>query len=98
MNLIELMERFPDQESCIDHLERIRWRGKPVCPHCGCVGKRKKEDTVGRVGRFHCSACKVSFKVTHGTVFHGTKIPLIKRTHRTRYYAIYPPCCEHQRI
>ena len=79
MNLIEVIERFPDQESCIAHLEHIRWRDKPVCPHCGCVEvKRKKEDTVGRVGRFHCSACKASFKVTHGTVFHGTKIPLQK--------------------
>ena len=79
MNLIEVMERFPDQESCIDHLERIRWRGKPVCPHCGSLDVvRKKEEGVGRVGRFHCSACKASFKVTHGTVFHGTKIPLQK--------------------
>ena len=39
---------------------------------------RKKEDSVGRVGRFHCSGCKASFKVTYGTVFHGTKIPLQK--------------------
>ena len=79
MNLIEVMERFPDQESCIEHLERIRWRATPVCPHCGCIEVvRKKEDGVGRVGRFHCSACHASFKVTHGTVFHGTKIPLQK--------------------
>ena len=79
MNLIEVMERYPDQESCIEHLERIRWRGKPVCPLCGCVEVvHKKEDGVGRVGRWHCSACKASFKVTHGTVFHGTKIPLQK--------------------
>ena len=79
MNLIEVMERYPDQESCIDHLERIRWRGTPVCPHCGCIEvTRKKEDGVGRVGRWHCPACKASFKVTHGTVFHGTKIPLQK--------------------
>ena len=79
MNLIEVMERYPDQEFCIDHLERIRWRGTPVSPHCGCVEiARKKEDGVGRVGRFHCSACNASFKVTCGTVFHGTKIPLQK--------------------
>ena len=79
MNLIEVMERYPDQESCIDHLERIRWQGKPVCPHCGCVEVvRKKEDGVGRVGRYHCSACKASFKVTCSTVFHGTKIELQK--------------------
>ena len=79
MNLIEVMERFSDQESCIEHLERIRWRATPVCPHCGCIEVvRKKEDGVGRVGRFHCSACHASFKVTCGTVFHGTKIPLQK--------------------
>ena len=49
MNLIEVMERSPDQESCIEHLERIRWRGTPVCPHCGSIdGVRKKESGVGR--------------------------------------------------
>ena len=30
------------------------------------------------MGRWHCSDCKASFKVTHGTVFHGTKIALQK--------------------
>ena len=79
MNLIEVMERFPDQESCIEHLERIRWGNKLVCPHCGCVEvKQKKEEGVGRVGRYNCTACKASFKVTQGTMFHGTKIPLQK--------------------
>lgn len=77
MNLIEVMDRFPDQESCIDHLERVRWRGTPVCPHCGSITvKRKKESGEGRVGRWHCRDCKASFKVTQGTMFHGTKIPL----------------------
>ena len=79
MNLIEVMERFPDQESCIDHLERVRWAEKPACTHCGSQNiRRKKEDGVGRVGRWHCKECKASFKVTHGTVFQGTKIPLQK--------------------
>ena len=80
MNLIEVMERFPDQEACIDHLEHIRWQGMPICPHCESKDVvRKKEDGVERAGRFNCSACKASFKVTHGTLFHGTKIPLQKR-------------------
>ena len=79
MNLIEIMERFPDQESCIEHLERVRWRSKPCCLLCGSVSiRRKKEDGEGRVGRWCCKDCKASFKVTHGTVFHGTKIPLQK--------------------
>ena len=79
MNLIEVMERFPDQESCIDYLERIRWRNKPVCPHCESKDVvRKKEEGVGRVGRYNCHDCNASFKVTCGTVFHGTKIKLQK--------------------
>ena len=79
MNLIEVMERFPDQESCIEHLEKIRWGGKTVCPHCESKKVvRKNEDGESRVGRWHCKDCGASFKVTSGTVFHGTKIPLQK--------------------
>ena len=79
MDLIEIMGRYPDQESCIAHLERISWRGTPVCSHCGCIEvTRKKEEDVGHVGRWHCSACHASFKVTCGTVFYGTKILLQK--------------------
>ena len=79
MNLIEVIERFPDQASCIAHLERIRWRGTPVCPQCGSLRiKRKNENGVGRVGRWNCHDCNASFKVTCKTVFHGTKMPLQK--------------------
>lgn len=53
--------------------------GRNAClPTLWCKVKRKKESTEGRVGRWHCSACKVLLKVTQGTVFHGTKIPLQK--------------------
>jgi hypothetical protein len=34
MNLIKVMERFPDQKACIAHLEKIRWGNEPRCPHC----------------------------------------------------------------
>lgn len=55
MDLIKVMERFPDQESCIAHLEKIRWKGKPECPHCESshVGKRT-ETKEGRIGRWNC--------------------------------------------
>ena len=79
MNLIEVMAQFPDQEVCIEHLERVRWAGTPACPHCGSLNiRRKKESGEGRVGRWHCHDCKASFKVTQGTVFHGTQPILLK--------------------
>ena len=36
------------------------------------------EGETGRTGRYNCHDCHASFKVTCGTVFHGTKIPLQK--------------------
>ena len=47
MNLIEIMEQFPDQESCIERLERIRWRGTPVCPFCRCIEVKRKKSVRG---------------------------------------------------
>ena len=83
MNLIEVMDRFPDQESCIEHLEHVRWAGKPIFPHCESSDVADKNETqeegqVGRKGRYNCHTCRATFKVTQGTVFHGTKIELRK--------------------
>ncbi len=49
------------------------------CPHCSSedVYKRNESD-LGRIGRWNCQSCNVSFKVTCRTVFHGTKIALQK--------------------
>lgn len=80
MDLIEVMERFPDQHACIEHLENIRWKGNPECPHCKSMSvyKRNHETKTGRIGRWNCKDCKATFKVTCNTVFHGTKIELQK--------------------
>ena len=79
MDLLQVMERFPTQEACIEHLERIRWGDKPYCPHCSSTGVvRRTENEIGRIGRYECHDCRATFKVTHGSVFHGTKIPLQK--------------------
>ena len=79
MNLIEIMERFPDQYACIEHLEQIRWGDKVVCPHCeGGHVRRRNERETGRIGRWNCHDCRSTFKVTHGTIFQNTKTPLQK--------------------
>ena len=79
MDLIKIMETFPTQEECIAYLERLRWQGSPECPHCESTHvRRRNEQDIGRIGRWNCHECKSTFKVTHGTVFQGTKIPLQK--------------------
>lgn len=73
MNILEMYDRFPTQESCIAHLEKARWgNGKPVCPYCG------SQNTAKAQHRHRCYDCKTSFSVTVGTIFHRTHLPLQK--------------------
>ena len=79
MDLIKIMETFPTQEDCIAYLERLRWQGSPECPQCESTHvRRRNERAIGRIGRWNCHDCRSTFKVTYGTVFQGTKIPLQK--------------------
>lgn len=52
MDLLKVMERFPTQEACVEHLEQVRWgKNPPYCPHCGSTGVgRRTESEVGRIG------------------------------------------------
>lgn len=77
MNLISIFNQFPNQQSCIDHLEAIRWNNDPFCPHCGDHDVARKVE-AGRQGRWNCHGCKSSFNVLSGTIFQGTQLPLQK--------------------
>ncbi len=72
MNIVQVFERFPTQQSCINHLEKARWGGKPRCPYCGSGNTARSQH------RHRCYTCKTSFSVTVGTIFHHTHLPLQK--------------------
>ena len=77
MNLLTIFSRFPDQESCIEHLENVRWGDEPYCLLCGSCDVAHKADG-DRVGRWNCHDCKSSFNVLSKTIFAKTRIPLQK--------------------
>ena len=72
MNITQIFNNFPTQESCIKHLENARWKGTPTCPYC------KSTKVAIHEHRHRCYTCKTSFSVTVGTIFHHTHIPLQK--------------------
>lgn len=63
---------FPDEDSCLTYLERLRWPNGFVCPRCD--GKR----TPWRSSRglLVCPACQGQTSVLAGTIFHRTRTPL----------------------
>ena len=74
MNLINIFKKFPNQEDCITHLEKIKWDNKAICPYC----KESKTTKVVKEQRYHCNNCNTSFSVTVNTIFHHTHLPLQK--------------------
>lgn len=76
MDILSVLHSFQTQEQAIDYLERVRWKGRPVCPYCKseAVGRHASGDRAGQ--RWQCRSCKRAFAVTVGTIFHGTHIPL----------------------
>lgn len=76
MNIISLFQSFQTQEQAIEHLEKVRWGGRPTCPYCQSenVGTHASADRKGR--RWQCHDCSRTFAVTVGTLFHGTHVPL----------------------
>lgn len=73
-NLIDFQKAFPDDESCIEHLAEQRWPDGFICPRCGHKGawylvKRRL---------FDCKNCRHQTSITAGTIFHKTRVPLLK--------------------
>ena len=73
-SLTEMLARFPDEQSCIDHLTAIRWRARPFCPHCGST----KVYNFSNRRTHKCGDCRQKFSIKVGTIFEDSKIPLHK--------------------
>jgi hypothetical protein len=70
----ELVAWFPDNGACLRYLERLRWSDGFTCRFCGTVGGGwwQMADGLRR-----CAACRAETSVTAGTIFAGTRTPLV---------------------
>ena len=72
-SIIDLVKKFPTEQSCIDHLEAIRWNGVVISPF----------DEISKVykcagNKYKCKNTGKYFNVRTGTIFEDTKIGLQK--------------------
>jgi transposase-like protein len=68
----EFVEWFPDEESCIAYLEKLRWPSGFICLACGTVS----EPWCQTRGRLVCPRCRHQTSATRGTIFDKTRTPL----------------------
>ena len=74
MNLVELVEKFADNEKCRAYIEALRWPNGAKCPRC----QSEKVYNILKRDQFVCDSCKYQFSATAGTIFHDSHLPLWK--------------------
>ena len=94
-----LVAQVPTEADAYLLLERLRWNGEPVCPHCGTIGthyfltprngtsRKTRTGSLSQRRVWKCRECRKQFSVLTGTIFHGSKIPL-----RTWLFVILEMC------
>lgn len=72
-SILDLIKAFPDEQTCIDHLETLRWNGNVISPF----------DATSKVykckgNKYRCKNSGKYFNVKTDTLFDNTKIELQK--------------------
>ena len=69
----EFLEQFKDEEACRKYLFEVRWPSGFHCPQCDSEVK----NWVTAKNLIHCGICGHQTSLTSGTLFHGTRKPLL---------------------
>ena len=72
-NLAEFFDRFQSEADCWNYLVRLRSPDGFRCPSCGGASAWLTERHL-----FVCAACRHQTSVTAGTVFEGSRLPLLQ--------------------
>jgi len=68
----EFLAQFKNENDCWNYIFQIRWPNGFVCPKCSGNKYWLTEQKL-----IHCSFCGHQSSVTGGTIFHGTRKPLL---------------------
>ncbi|MBU6391959.1 MAG: IS1595 family transposase [Planctomycetes bacterium] len=68
----EFLSRFRTDDDCWNYLFQVRWTDGFLCPRCN-----NKNYWVNNRKLIHCTQCNHQTSITSGTIFHGTRKPLI---------------------
>lgn len=71
VTLLDFQRMFPDEEACLQYLEKIRWPNGFVCEKCAVHGEPFRLSSSPR--KLKCRSCQHLESVTADTVMHRSK-------------------------
>jgi transposase-like protein len=74
MDLFEIYSRFKTERDCHSYLIEMRWSDGMKCVYCSSNTVYRRSYGNG----LKCGHCNKSFTATTGTLFHASKLPLLK--------------------
>ncbi len=77
----EFFKKYPDDQTCLDHVMEVRYGKKHVCQNCG---KDSKFHKLKNRKAYSCQSCGYHIYPCSGTLFEGSRTPL-----QLWFYAIY---------
>lgn len=72
-SVIDLLKAFPDEQTCIDHLEKLRWNGNVVSPF-----DASSKVYICKGNKYRCKNSGKYFNIKTNTIFDNTKLGLQK--------------------
>lgn len=84
LSIVEILEKFPDDNTARAAFEVWRWPSGIQCPHCGNKNQKSFSNftpnkNVGtREGLRFCGKCRNQFTATVGTILQNTKVSMQK--------------------
>ena len=82
MNFNEFKISFPDEQSCYNRLEYLKWNSGYKCPRCGNLKYLEYKEANTNIRR-RCSTCRFIETTTSSSLFHNIKFPIQKAFYLT---------------
>lgn len=76
IDLLELLDMFPDEETATRWFESVIWGDSRFCPKCG--NTETKEVPNAKPMPYWCGSCRSYFSVRTGTAIARSNVPLQK--------------------
>ncbi len=72
MNIVNFINRFPDESSCVQFIKDQRLQQGVICKRCSCT----KHYWLENKKSFQCSSCNFRTSIKSGTVMENSNLPI----------------------
>ncbi|MCY4642973.1 MAG: IS1595 family transposase [Gammaproteobacteria bacterium] len=76
ISIIQLLDKFSNEDIAVKWLEKMRWGDKPVCPHCGGTEHITRSKT--QKYQYWHKDCRKRFTAKTNTIMHASPIEVRK--------------------